>query len=725
MGVTDAIKPLFEWIDVYGQWFCVTIVYAWELFCLPIAACLLVVFYLKGRTREPSGGWGTRRLLPAVSYLTGSVWRIIFLVLLFTVIAYLLLYRMHWYSPIAWPVMLLAFCFVLSRWKWWRITDVLLHPVGSLKLLRDGAGQVASFIIRKLGPACYKVPAYVRHPSSVVADLRTSVGRLQPRTRWAWLKGAGIIVGIWMLWSFLSVPSDLFVLLLIVTTCVAASGLAMVKIGNCERELDKYLRSDPRMTLYLDAVRRIRAKGTPEVFLCSDRLKDPDLRAPGINLWTILFRVSLILPARWVLRFLACREWMPTINSAFILQRVEQVRQETWRRYASARFGRFEGEPAGNPLDAYLGRIDEGDKQSHPPEQNDHPGCDVRRKPSEGPRHPPEFDNDHLRQLRITWLALTEALAECHVFGACRKGTEEQASRNLLKAAELLGQAGEVQHQFIHDLARYEETHKPGKNLKKEVGLALHLLNLSARCVEEWLARREPSRARNPALYDRYERFCGPILDGKSFAGDLLEHGLRRILLMRYRLMAHLELLRSPEDEGSNSILSEENKEPGAEPSQEPQDPGLAFETAMAQLAYFGAFTSLCIQRRKGNQARFPWLPNRPDRRVPPLTVLGARIGRALRLAQACGEPEYRVKNGDRHIRQLAGMAIEQEMEYLDEGTTVRSELCRLAAGLYDSCGYSRIRLIWAMARTAAWHGPGAPSGEHSSRPDDITEMNY
>jgi len=720
MGVSEIAKTLFEWIDVYGQWFCVNVVYAWEFVCLPLAACLLVVFYLRGTTKRPSGG-NTKGLLPIVSRLVGGVWRIAFVLLLFTVVVYLLLYRMHWYSWIAYPVMVLAVCFVLSRAKWCRVTDGLLHPAGPLLFLRDHMHRVVSFALRELGPARRKILSYVKHPPDAVADPRADARQLQPKARWTWLKVTAIVVGLWMLWFFLSVPSDLLALLLVVTACIGVSGVAIVRIGNCEREFDRYIKSDPRMTLYLDALRRIRAKGAIETLLCSDRLTDRDLGAPGVNLWTMLFRISLLPGVPWVLRFLACREWMPTIDSAFVVQRVEHMRQEIWRRYASARFGRFEKETAGDPLDAHLRRIEEWATRPHPPEPADDPERDSRWKPSQ--ESPPEFDNRQLRQLRITWLALTEALAECHVFGAGSKDSEEQRRRDLLKAAELLGQAGETQHQLIRDQALFEGDHEPSLSLKSEATLAMHLLDLSARCLEKWLSGREQPYAKDLLLYGRYERFCGPVLDGRGFTGDLLEHVLRCVLLMRYRLIAHLRLLLSSEDVEAGSILSEENKDAGVGPSGDPQETGPAFETAMARLAYVGAFASLCIQRHKGNQARFPWLSDRQDRRVPPLTALGECIGNALSLARTCREPEYRVKNADRHIRRLAGMAIEQEIEHLGEGTAMWWELCWLAAGLYDSCGDSRIRRIWAMARTVDWQGPGAPSGEYSSRPDDIVEM--
>ncbi len=721
MGVSDAAKALFEWVDVYGQWFCVNVVYAWELFCLPLAACLLVVFYLRGKTKRSSGDGRRKSLLSAVSRLVGDIRKIAFFVLLFSVLVYLLLYRMHWYSWIAYPVMVLAICFVLSRAKWCRITDSLLHPAGSLLFLRNHMHRAVSFVFHVLGPACRKIPSYVRKPWIAVADLLAGARQLRSRAGLAWLKVAAILVGVWMLWFFLGVPSDLLVLLLVVMVCIGTSGFAIAKIGNCEREFDKYIGSDPRMTLYLDALRCIRAKGVPDTLLCSDRLTDRDLRVPGVNLWTTLFRASRIWPVPWVLRFLACREWMPTIDSAFVMQRVERMRQEIWCRYASARFGRFEDEPASDPLDAYLRRIEEWAKQSDPAKPADDPAGESGWRPSREP--PPEFNNGQLRQLRVTWIALTEAQAECHVFGAGSKDSEEQTHLNLLKAAELLGQTGETQHQLIRDLALSEGDQDPSDALREEAKLALHLLDLSARCLEEWLSHREQTHAGSLVLYDRYERFCGPVLDGRSFAGDLLEHVLRCVLLMRYRLIAHLRLLLSPEDVEASSILSEENKNAGPEPSDGPQDVGPAFETAMVRLAYVGAFTSLCIQRHKGNQARFPWLSDRQERRVPPLTALDEHRGKALSLAQACGEPEYRVKNADRRIRQLAGMAVEQEIEHLSEGTAMWWELCWLAACLYASCGDSRIRRIWAMARTVDRRRPDAPPDEDTSRPDDIPEL--
>jgi hypothetical protein len=359
MIVLGTVRPLFEWVDVYGQWFCVNVVYKYERFCLPLAAWLLLVSCMKGTTGQPFGRSLKKGLLSMVSYVRDSIWRTVFVLLSALVVAYLLLYRMHWYSWIAWPIMVFTFGFLLSRPWWYRIINGLLHPIGSSRLLHGRVRRIGRSSGQKGGEVWTKVRMYGRDPSSLAKDLRGGAGKLHLRKKRTWLVGVAMVAGIWVLWHNLGFFFDLAAVMAIIAICLAAWLLA--RIGNCEREFDGYVRSDPRMRQYLDAVRLISAKGRPPLgaSLCSSRLNDPDLPAPGVNLWTTLFRISVVPPVRKILRLLTCRKWMPTIDSAFVIQRVERARQEVWHEYASARYGWVDGQPTEDPLAAYLKKVDE------------------------------------------------------------------------------------------------------------------------------------------------------------------------------------------------------------------------------------------------------------------------------------------------------------------------------------------------------------------------------
>lgn len=678
---------MFEWIDVYGQWFCVSVLYRYERFCIPGVAWLLVMSYLKGTAGRPFSWWANQRLGSMVSSARAHTWRVVFLSLAFLLLTYLLLYRMHWYSRIAWPITMLSFGLVLSRPRWYRIIKGLLHPGASLSGLLHRARHVGRSGLQGSSQAWAKMRLYRQDPSRSMKEPLRGARTLQLRKKRTWLVAGVIVGGAWLLWQVLGLLLDPLALLAMMAIGLAVWGL--LRIANCEREFDKYLMSDPRMRLYLDAVRRISAKGKLPLgaALCSDRLKDPDLPPPGVNLWTVLFRISVVWPIRPILRVLACRGWMPTIDSAFVIQRVEHQREVVWRHYASARYGRVDGEPTKDPLDAYLKNVER----------------------FKGPWHPPEFDNGSLRKLRLFWLALTEALAECYVFAGCPKGGEMQTSLHLLKAAELLGQAGEVQTQVVCDWTRRtirlskhganESLEAATEGQKTESGPALHFLNLAARCIESRLAPGGQGAPKDLDLGGRYDRFCAAILDGGSFKGDLLEHRLRSILLMRYRLIALLERQLSSNVRDACEAVAQSSDRPTPEPTSPPQEPRLSFETAMAELAYFSALISLYLARRQADKARFPWLPD-DGSQGHPLAALGARIHTVKVLAEACGEPEYRVQNADHHIRRLAGMALEEEMQRLHVGEPMWDDLLKAAATMYHSCGCSRIRMMWAMARS-------------------------
>jgi hypothetical protein len=674
INIPDMIKPFFVWLDTYGQWFFVNIVYGQEPWCLIIAACLLAV----------------RR--------KGVIWGVIFCSLMTFSVTYLVLYRMHLYSWVAWPVMIAVFFLLLSRLMWYRIIDSLLHPGGLLKNLRNNLNCSNATDVGIFGHILHKVLSRIRYPLQSARELIIIPWKTGGRDRRILLGTGLIILGILTVGHILSIPMDLIWILSAVVCGTYIIGVAAANIADCEREFLRYLRSDRRLILYLDVVRKIRAKGRNPVrnFLSSNRLEDPNLSAPGVNVWSVLFRISQKPPISWILRILACREWMPSIASAFVIQHIENERQQVLHKYESSRYRDNSSKMAPNP--------------------------NVMRHP--------EFNDVDLRKMRISWLAMTEALAECYVFSSPRKISDTKASLNLLKAAELLGQGGEVQYQLVRDLqqcykhnaAHKDEDHSNENELReKEICLAIHFLSLSVQCIELWLAPNKLDESNTYGLSERYTRFCGPILDNKEFRGNLLDYRLRCILLERYRLITKLKLLLPLEDSESDKAIAKSNDKPVRKPVAENLTKELKFEAYMAQLSYFGAIAALCIENRHGDNARFLW--HSPEERShDPLAELEVIINECINinLTGKYGEPEYRVRNMNIHIRRLAALAFEQEMEHLHPGSEIWWEMCLLAADIYCSYNCSRIHRLFAIAEKAATGGTETSSKEQS---DYIIEL--
>ena len=102
---------------------------------------------------------------------------------------------------------------------------------------------------------------------------------------------------------------------------------------------------------------------------------------------------------RWLLRQLANQAWMPTIESKYVIDRLEHRREQAWRIYERERYGAVveasaEGEAAYPEL--------------------------LQRASATGAwpllALPPELDPERQKPLRLQWLQMTEALAECHLF---------------------------------------------------------------------------------------------------------------------------------------------------------------------------------------------------------------------------------------------------------------------------------------------------------------------
>ena len=136
---------------------------------------------------------------------------------------------------------------------------------------------------------------------------------------------------------------------------------------------------------YLNALRSIRAKhgNRHKSFMATHRMLDRDLKQRVDNIWIKLFRLSSWPGIHFLLKVLACMERMTTIESAFVIQRMEFNRQRLWREYASIRYGASRDNPNDDPLENYYTLLTEYSDRIPPP----------------------EMKSQHMRPLRIRWLA--------------------------------------------------------------------------------------------------------------------------------------------------------------------------------------------------------------------------------------------------------------------------------------------------------------------------------
>lgn len=661
LALTDTLRVFFELFDTIGQRFFLNVVYQYEPWCLALAACVLAV------CRKGIG------------------WKIAFWSIAFLVFIYLLLYRMHWYSWIAWPVMLVTFSLAGSYERWYWIVRHLRHP---LHLPGD----------------TWKRLKNVRRAN-----------RRQTLMYIAYIVG---VVGLLMLLRYLfSIPWDLPIILLAIGACVCLLGWVIVTLGDIDRTLESYRESDPRLQLYLDAVRTLMAKplwGCVSL-MSNDRLSDPDLPARGHTIWGMLFWIGRLPGVRWLLRILACKKWMPAIQSAFVIDRLEYAREKLWSDYTDKRYGELQSD----------------DDSEH------------AASPESIPLKPDHAQSD-LRRMRLKWLAMTEALAECYAFTQTKRPRRRPSvSAEILTAAELLGQAAQLQHVIICDSRKSQNE----QLLDMERNLAIHFLDLSAHCIESWLEQDVTVETMAWTLRERYEHFCGLILDKEAFlsenkAGQVFQNRLRRILSLRYRLMARFQksdmsdyepnadadeikaeqilqyrlrkllllryrlMARFKQDmsdyEPSADVdeIAESSEIPLPEPTVQIQNAKWDLEATMAQIACFDASASLWIEKRRGDQVRVPW-QGHDDKVFDPLAQLEILVAKATELTKKCNEPRQRIEHADRHIRRIAGLAIEQDMEHLCLGSEVWWELCMMAFNLYCSRNIMRIHRICAMAKIA------------------------
>lgn len=671
-----------EWFDSSCQWFLLHVVYAYEFWCLGLAAAALLVLWRKR-------WWG----------------RAAFLVLAATVVSYLLLYRMHWYSWIAWPLIITAVGFGLSCIYWCYVLGLRLHR-----------------------------PEW---RASMVRALRS------------W-KGAGTLGGAiagWLVLAYLlSVPWDMPLILMALAGVAVLLAWFFTAQGGGEQEFENYVKSDPRMRDYLDAIRILRAerrrwrewraalvgamrsaKGlvfagaivgwsllwyrlsmpwelpwnlitvvaaaallawfstdvsrrlqayrslSPSCLLADHRLPKHLVPTRRGNLWGLLFRVACWPVFRWFFRLLAEHEWMPNVQSFYIVDRVAFWRDQAWRDYDTARFGGPRHDEASSASADYVENV-----------------MLCREKYSRGEWQdksaiPPELNVELQKPLRMRWLALTEALSECHALSDPPAARERRTHPHLLYAAELLNHAGEVQHEIVRDLRRcYRGANDEGKvrfkpHLCDEAELAAHFFTSANRCMEAYVERAERRGQKEKPI----------------------EYWLRRALTFRRHLLRQLEQLKRQLAEDRGPADGEEHVEWPEELLVESPVSiavGDGLEARLAQMADHAAAASLWLELRRGDQARLGLHDDGRSRALDKLAVLEALTAKAEDLRPP-DDPVGRVAEASRRMVHIWGLAVEQELEHLHPGSTVWWDQCLSAASLYRRAGSLRIRRLGALAK--------------------------
>ena len=180
--------------DVYGQWFFLNCVYRHELFVLPVVAGLMLIF----RSRR----W----------------WVPVKCVLIAGTFYYLLLFRMHEYSLIAWPLILMTLGFDWMRRQWYRVIG-----------LRGSQREEAPLSFKDLFEG--KRPIWI---------------------------GGFIVLGV-IAWFILNVPLELFVILAVTATVALLAAWRLAVRAADKKRFERYVDGDPRMASYLDWVRSLRA----------------------------------------------------------------------------------------------------------------------------------------------------------------------------------------------------------------------------------------------------------------------------------------------------------------------------------------------------------------------------------------------------------------------------------------------------------------------------------
>jgi hypothetical protein len=249
---------MLDTLDEGLQWLFLLKVYGEEVWVLPLTAAVIIL--TKGRT------WA----IPARA------------VLLLALLVYVVIFRMHWHSSLAIPILALVIASDVVRDRWYRL-------LGGLRTaLMD-------------------------------ARARSAGARRQPRY-WLLLLGFQLAATV-LIFIYFDAPADLWALGVAAIILALLCGLIPGWRRLAETRFKRELRRDPRLGRYLDWVRWTRAR-TPrdrQSILSQNWIaRDPNHPEPsGIRLRL----------ARLVLR----KRRMMTIGSAFVIQNLRRERELAWQ----------------------------------------------------------------------------------------------------------------------------------------------------------------------------------------------------------------------------------------------------------------------------------------------------------------------------------------------------------------------------------------------------------
>ncbi len=423
--------------------------------------------------------------------------------------------------------------------------------------------------------------------------------------------------------------------------------------------------------------------------------------------WNSLYA---LVERRWVaalLRLFVDPERLPTVESNFVIQRLQALRADAWRDYQSARYGDGRG---CTKFNAYLERVSNAKVA----------------KPGATPVISPELDAATERPLRIRWLELTEALAECWSFTNPEEiATNREDEPQLLHSAELLAAAGAVQHEIANDLRRctVDQGEEGQHRVEGEFDLALHFFELSASCLEahlepksvSWWGRTRRDRSTHFGAWSPVGRKRPARLNGESGSSkptSEAEHASRSAedpagskiavdRLIHYTLLRRYELLDLWEWKLGQSKSIGGNGPPIPAKAEIPDDgaDGVSLDLELARIAAHAADASLALEL---GQSGHVGALNGHGRRVESqaldkLVRANELIARCEKLAREDDADEQRIWNAIDGLIHLWGLSIEQDLNHLHAGSEVWYERCEEAASLYRYAGSLRVRRLAAI----------------------------
>ncbi len=251
---------MLELFDVYVQWLFVMVVYQHEYISLPVVGVLILLW-----RRRP---W----------------WRPVRIGLSFAVVFYLLLLRMHWYSYIAWPLMIAVLGFDGSLERWYAVLRFRMAEVqGSFSFA--SLGEAARARWEALERAAASVREFFddadrrREVLSKLLSWRPDADDLRKRGRGFARRNhqllvlGGFALGVVIVAWVLDLPGDLLLIVAIIAAGAAALLLWISRYRDAEKQFERCVAEEPRLGRYFNYLRKF--KGSGRSFLAEHRMVDP------------------------------------------------------------------------------------------------------------------------------------------------------------------------------------------------------------------------------------------------------------------------------------------------------------------------------------------------------------------------------------------------------------------------------------------------------------------